>query len=529
MSKGRKRSNMAMTVNRRSILKSAAAVGALAVTSSGGILPAIAQESTSNKGGHFKLGVAAGATSDSLDPGTYTNTFTEVLGKSLHGYLTEIDADGKLTGEVAESWEASKDAKTWTFKLRQGVEFHNGKSLDADDVIASINYHRREESKSAAKSIVEAIDDIRADGPGAVVISLKNGNADFPYILEDFHLAIVPAKDGKADISGVGAGGYVLENIDYGVKGTAKRFANYWKTNAAWFDSIELLSIQDATARTNALTTGQIHVMERCDLKTVHLLERNKGLEIVSVGGTQHYTMPMHCDVSPFDNLDVRLALKYAIDRKQLLDTLLRGYGQLGNDHPIASTNRFFNKNLPQREYDPEKAKFHLKKAGLADLKVSLSASDAAFPGGVDAAVIYQQNAAKAGITINVVREPSDGYWNAVWLKKPFCLSQWAGRPTADWMFSQVYAADAAWNDSHWKNARFNELLLSARSELDDAKRLEMYSEMQTLCSDDGGAIIPVFANYVSALSRKVRHSKIASNWDLDGFRCTERWWFAEA
>ncbi|MES0056650.1 MULTISPECIES: ABC transporter substrate-binding protein [unclassified Mesorhizobium] len=529
MSKGRERSNMAMTVNRRSILKSAAAVGALAVTSSGGILPAMAQESTSNKGGHFKLGVAAGATSDSLDPGTYTNTFTEVFGKSLHGYLTEIDAEGKLTGEIAESWEASKDAKTWTFKLRQGVEFHNGKSLDADDVIASINYHHREESKSAAKSIVEAIDDIRADGPGAVVISLKNGNADFPYILEDFHLAIVPAKDGKADISGVGAGGYVLENIDYGVKGTAKRFANYWKTNAAWFDSIELLSIQDATARTNALTTGQIHAMERCDLKTVHLLERNKGLEIVSVGGTQHYTMPMHCDVSPFDNLDVRLALKYAIDRKQLLDTLLRGYGQLGNDHPIASTNRFFNKNLPQREYDPEKAKFHLKKAGLADLKVSLSASDAAFPGGVDAAVIYQQNAAKAGITIDVAREPSDGYWDAVWLKKPFCLSQWAGRPTADWMFSQVYAADAAWNDSHWKNARFNELLLSARSELDDAKRLEMYSEMQTLCSDDGGAIIPVFANYVSALSRKVGHSKIASNWDLDGFRCTERWWFAEA
>lgn len=529
MTKWGEHSNMRMTVNRRSILKSAAAVGALAITSSSGILPAIAQEAIPKKGGHFKLGVAAGGTSDTLDPATYNNAFTEVFGKSLHGYLMEIDADGKVHGELAESWEASKDAKTWTFKLRQGVEFHNGKSLDADDVIASINHHRGAESKSAAKSTVDAIDDMRADGPRTVVITLKNGNADFPYLLEDYHLAMVPAKDGKADVSGVGAGGYVLEAVDYGVKGTGKRFANYWKTNAAWFDSIELLVIQDATARTNALTTGQIHAMERCDLKTVHLLERNKNLEIVSIGGTQHYSMPMHCDVSPFDNPDVRLALKYAINRQQLLDTLLRGYGQLGNDHPIASTNRFFNKNLAQREYDPEKAKFHLKKAGLTDLIVNLSASDAAFPGGVDAAVIYQQNAAKSGITINVVREPSDGYWDNVWLKKSFCEGFWAGRPTADWMFSQAYAAGVPWNEAHWNNARFNELLASARSELDDAKRLEMYSEMQTLCNDDGGSIIPVFANYVSALSRKIGHNKIASNWDLDGFRCTERWWFAEA
>ncbi|MER9597294.1 ABC transporter substrate-binding protein [Mesorhizobium sp. M0244] len=527
MVKWGERSNMDM--NRRSILKSAAAVGALAVASSSGILPAIAQQATPKKGGHFKLGVAAGATSDTLDPATYAGSFTNVFGKTLHGCLTEVNAEGKLVGELAESWEGSKDAKTWTFKLRQGVEFHNGKSMNADDVVASINHHRGKDSKSAAKSIVDAIDDIRADGSGTVVVALKQGSVDFPFLVEEFHLAILPSKDGQVDLSGVGAGGYVLENFDPGIKGTAKRFANYWKTNAAWFDSVELLAIQDAAARTNALTTGQIHAIERCDLKTVHLLERNQGLEIVSIGGTQHYTMPMLCDVSPFDNKDVRLALKYAIDRQQLLDTLLRGYGQLGNDQPISASNRFFAKDLPQRQYDPEKAKFHLKKAGLSDLKVNLSASDAAFPGGVDAAVIFQQNAAKAGITINVVREPNDGYWDNVWLKKPFCQSYWAGRPTADWMFSQAFAADAIWNEGHWKNARFNELLIAARSEVDDAKRLQMYTEMQTICSDDGGVIIPVFANYVSALSKKVGHSKIASNWDLDGFRCTERWWFAEA
>ncbi|RUV60633.1 twin-arginine translocation signal domain-containing protein, partial [Mesorhizobium sp. M5C.F.Ca.IN.020.29.1.1] len=263
MSKWGKHSNPALTVSRRSVLKSAAAVGVLAVTSSGAILPMVAQESAPKRGGHFKLGIGAGDTSDSLDPATYTNAFTDLFGKTLHGYLTEIDADGNLNGELAESWDVSKDAKTWSFKLRKGVEFHNGKSLGAEDVIASINHHRGEQSKSAARTIVEPIDEVRADGPGTVVFALKDGNPDFPYLLEGFHLAIVPAKDGKADVSGVGAGGYVLDNIDYGVKGTAKRFANYWKSDAAWFDSFEALAIHDVTARTNALATGQIHAMER--------------------------------------------------------------------------------------------------------------------------------------------------------------------------------------------------------------------------------------------------------------------------
>ncbi|MER9890045.1 ABC transporter substrate-binding protein [Mesorhizobium sp. M0114] len=523
------RTNPAAGLSRRSVLKSAAAAGALAMASSSGIYNALAQESKPNKGGHFKIGIGAGATSDSIDPATYTNSFTECFGKTLHGYLTGIDADGKLNGELAESWDVSKDAKTWTFKLRKGAQFHNGKSLDAEDVLASINHHRGEQSKSGAKTIVDPIDDVRADGSGTVVFILKAGNADFPYLLEDFHLAIVPAKDGKADISGVGAGGYVLDNIDYGVKGTAKRFDNYWKSDAAWFDSFEALAIHDVTARTNALTTGQIHAMDRVDLKTVHLLERNKGLEILSIAGTQFYCAAMDCAAAPLDNADVRLALKYAVNRQQLLDTLLHGHGKLGNDHPIGSTNRFFAKDLPQRAYDPDKARFHLKKAGLADLKISLSAADAAFAGAVDAAEIYQQNGVKAGINIHVVREPSDGYWDTVWLKKLFYMSYWLGRPTADWMFSQGYAADAAWNQGHWKNDRFNELLVGARSELDDAKRLEMYTEMQSICRDDGGEIIPVFANNVSALSRKIGHTKIASNWDLDGFRCGERWWFAEA
>ena len=176
--------------------------------------------------------------------------------------------------------------------------------------------------------------------------------------------------------------------------------------------------------------------------------------------------------------------------------------------------------------FDPEKAKFYIKKAGMEDHTFNLHTAEAAFQGADDAAILYQEHAKKAGIKINVVREPDDGYWSNVWLKKPWCAVFWGGRPTEDMMFSTAYAADADWNDTYWKNPRFNELLVAARAELDEKKRRQMYVEMKSLVRDDGGVVVPMFAADLSAATDKIGHDKLAVNWELDGFRCAERWWF---
>ncbi|WP_454685388.1 ABC transporter substrate-binding protein [Ancylobacter moscoviensis] len=524
---GAKDTFLAWNPSRRDLLKTTAALGAAGAA--GGLLgPRGAfAASAPAKGGDFKLGIGSGSTSDSLDPGKYADNYMQCVGGALHNCLTEITNTGELVGEVAETWQASPDARTWTFKLRPGIVFHDGKSLKAEDVIASINHHRGPSSTSAAKSILDPIQELRADGDGVVVFTLASGNADFPYLVSDYHLAIMPSADGKVDpAKGVGCGGYVLKSFDPGVKTVVTRYPGYWKKDRAWFDSVEFLAIPDVVARTNALSTGAIHAMNRIDIKTAHLLERNKALEIYSVNGGQHYSLPMDTRAAPFDDNNIRTALKLAIDREVLLKTLLRGYGALGNDQPITPGYKFFYADLPQRAYDPDQARHYLKKAGVDTLKVNLSASDAAFAGAVDAATLFREQAAKAGIEINVVREPADGYWDNVWLKKPFCTSYWGGKPTADWALTIGYAADAAWNDTHWNNERFNQVLVAARAELDDAKRAQMYAELQRLLHDEGGAIIPVFANYTGAMSTRVGHDKLASNWDLDGLRAAERWWF---
>ncbi len=141
----------------------------------------------------------------------------------------------------------------------------------------------------------------------------------------------------------------------------------------------------------------------------------------------------------------------------------------------------------------------------MSDLKVDLHVADAAFQGAVDAGLLYSEDAAKAGITLNIVREPNDGYWSNVWLVKPFCACYWGGRPTEDWMFSTAYAKGAPWNDTHWANEGFNELLVQARAELDNDKRRDMYHEMQALCRDDGGTVVPMFSKLRHGHERECR------------------------
>jgi peptide/nickel transport system substrate-binding protein len=192
----------------------------------------------------------------------------------------------------------------------------------------------------------------------------------------------------------------------------------------------------------------------------------------------------------------VRLALKYAINREELVDKILRGYGKMGNDHPIPEFDPFYNNDLPQRSYDPDKAKFHLEKSGYSG-PLTLYIADAAFTGAVDAATLYREHAVNAGVDLVIQRVPEDGYWNETWMQQPFCGSYWGGRPTADLMLAVAYQSDAAWNESFWKREAFDKLLKEARGELDFEKRKEMYAELQRMIFEDGGEVIPMFNNYL--------------------------------
>lgn len=484
------------------------------------------------KGGSFRAGIGDGSTTDSLDPGTWNNAFSFLFGQAFFGAcLVEIDQKNAIRPNLAESIETDKGTTRWIFKLRRGLTFHNGKSLTAQDVVETVNFHRREGSKSSAKGLLAGVAEVATDGPETVIFTLKSGNADFPYVVSDYHLPILPAKKegGVEWEKGIGAGPFILESFQPGIKAVGKKNPNYHKPDLPYFDDVTLLSIIDVTARSTALTTGDIHFMDRCDLKTLDLLKRNPAIEIDNVTTFYQYHALMNTTVAPFDNVDVRLALKWSLDREDLLRKAVFGYGLVGNDNPIAPNTKFAVNPEPVYRQDPDKVKFHLKKAGLSTLKVDFSTSEAAFPTAVDTAVLMQEQASKTGIEINVVKEASDGYWDNVWMKKAFCMSYWGGRPTCDYAFTSQYTDDAAWNDTSWRtNARFNELVRAARPETDEAKRAALYAEAQQIIHDDGGLIVLMFPNVVEAHAKTIAHGDLNSNFGTDGGFLLERWWFTE-
>jgi peptide/nickel transport system substrate-binding protein len=479
-------------------------------------------------GGTFRVGLHDNNSADTHDPGTYLSIQQIVLAHTHRSYLTLINTDQTLGGDIASEWSATPDATEWTFRLRDNVMFHSGKKMTTDDVIASLNFHRGDAATSAAKALLADVTDIRAPDATTIVITLAGPNADLPWLLTDYHLAICPANDdGTIDWrSGDGTGPYRITEGDFGVGFSLERHDD-WHLEGAYFDDLEYLAINDPNARQTALVTGDVDAVTAIDLKTMALMQRNPQLIVENVPSGSAITMPMHCATAPFDDVRVRMALKLAMNREEIVEKIAFGAAMPGNDFHHSPAQPYYPEGLDQLSYDPDRARALLAEAGAEGISVDLSTTDSIFSGAVDMCVLYAEQARAAGININVVREPSDGYYSDVWLTKPFCAVAWGARPTPDVMYTLAYKDDAAWNESRWQNERFNELLMQGKSELDDAKRAEIYREMAVIARDDGGTIIPFFRNFVYGRRSNVQNTgELAASWEFDGARAASRWWF---
>jgi peptide/nickel transport system substrate-binding protein len=467
------------------------------------------------KGGLLRLGLAGAGPSDALDPVAYADTVMIVAGRGLFNGLIELAADGGLKPELATSWESKDGARSWIVSLRKGVKFSNGQEFAADDAIYSLNRHRGE--KSLAARDLKPIVEIKKLDKYQFQISLQAPDADFPYVLTDGRLLMTP--DGFKDWGKpIGTGGFTLDKFEPGVRIALKKSPDYWRAGEGRgnLDAAEITVLGENSERVNALVAGQVDVINRIDPRTVPLLQKTPRMEIVLAVSNWHPVMAMQCDKPPYDNPDVRLALKYATDRTQLLKYLVNGYGALGNDHPIPPNDPYFNKDLTQRKYDPDRAAFYLKRSGLVDPPIVLQSSEAAFDGATGLAALWAANAGKAGVKADVRKSPVEGFWESVWLKEPFVESYWRSGPAATQILANAYAAGAALNETHWKNDRFERLLADAKGETEEAKRKTYIWEMQSVLRDDGGAIIPFFRDWIDGHRDNVGGHSPHGGFELD-------------
>lgn len=498
-------------MNRRSFIGRASALG-LSAGAASTFLSTAANAAGPVMGGTIKVAVSGGSATDSLDPALSTNPTMATIIRMWAQPLLELSETGGLDPIIAEEFSASADARIWTFKIRKGISFSNGQPLTAEDVLATLERHAGEESKSGALGILRGIKDMRVDN-GDFVIELETPNADLPYLLTDYHLMIQPNGGKDNPTAAIGTGPYMIKEHEAGVRTVFERNPHAWLDGMGYAESVEILPINDDTARMSAIQSGQVHIANRVPPKIVGLISRAPGVNVHTRASPGHYVFIMHANTAPFDNNNFRMALKYGINRQEMVDKILFGYGSVGNDTPINASYPLYTA-MEQREYDPEKAASFYKASGHEG-PILLRTSDNSFPGAPDAAALFQQSLKGAGIDLEIKREPNDGYWSEVWNNKPFCTSYWSGRATQDAMFSTAYLSTADWNDTRFHNEQFDQLLIAARAELNEGTRTQMYADLNTILRDEGGLICPMFNDFIDATTDKVAGWGPSAGFDL--------------
>ena len=480
-----------------------------------------AQAQTPRKGGRIKVAGAASGVSDTLDPAKQANGTDYIRGFMFYNGLTYLD--GSLTPQPSLAEEfTSKDAKTWVFKLRKDVTFHDGKPLTPADVVFSIMRHKDPATASKAKVLADQIEQVTATGPNEVTFRLASPNADLPVILGTYHFHIV--KEGTTDFNaGIGTGPYKLKEFKPGVRSLVVRNDAYWKPGKPYLDEIEFVGIGDESARVNALLSGGMELVGSVNPRSVERVKGTPGYGIFVTQSGQYSDLVMRKDAGPGANPDFVLAMKYLFDREQMKKTIALDYAVVGNDQPIDPTNRFYFAGLPQRSFDLDKAKFHLQKSGVTG-KVPLVASPAALYS-VEMGLMLQQTAQRAGLELDLKRMPADGYWSNHWLNSQVGFGNVNPRPSADVLLTQFFQSGAAWNESRWKSEKFDQLLLASRAETDLAKRKQMYADMQTMIHQDAGIGIPLFLASVDGHTSKLKGLSPIPLGGLMGYNFAENVW----
>jgi peptide/nickel transport system substrate-binding protein len=461
----------------------------------------------------------------SVDPLINNNVADLMRLTTIYEKLVELDNGYQPIPVLAESWESDAAGSVWTFHLRKGVKWHDGRDFTAKDVVWTLKRVLDPKLESGAAATLSMLDPdkLEAVDNHTVRITTKSPTVELPILLSSKYTAMVPDGMNRETMQKkpVGTGPYMVDEFVTGPKFVAKRNPNYWKSGLPKAPCIELSGITESVARVAALQSGQADLLIFLEPSATATLKNDPRVKVMNSPGGSVMTLSMWVDTPPFDKQQVRQAMKLVVDRKKMVEAALLGIGAPGNDNPVPpnSPDAYRTDIIPR---DVEKAKQLLKEAGHPDgLSVDLYTSES-ISTMVPIAQLYQQMAADAGIKVNIIMSPADSYWNEIWLKRPFITSTWGGRPTAE-ALSIAYLTKAQFPETHWYRKDYDALIVKANGTVDPAERRKIFQQAQKLLAEEGGVIVPAFAS-VSAAMRKdcsgYEPNNNVNNNDFSGFHC---------
>jgi peptide/nickel transport system substrate-binding protein len=507
-------------LTRADLLRRAAAGGAVILGSSALGESAMAgiqavDAATPKRGGTFRIGVSGGSAKDFIDGQNIVTRPDQA--RIVTGWETLVGFDSKFKlafNGLAESIEHNKKGDVWTIRVRSGIEFHNGKTLGAADVIYSlqrlINPKLGLFGGAALKSINP--NGMKKLDKRTVRLTLKQVDGTILDALGQYIAGVVPVGYSPNAVGAakpnIGTGPYKLQSFTPGQQSVHVRNANYWRSGQPYFDKVIIIDFPDDTARVNALLGGQVDAITDVPPAQVAVVNNHSGTHVLESPSAAWTPICMRVDAAPFDDVRVRQAMRLIANRPQMVQQALSGHGHIGNDL-YAPFDEAFASDLPQRVQDIAKAKSLLKAAGADGLTVDLQSSNGAL-GMNEGAQVFAQQAKAAGVTINVKILDSGAFYGDQYLKWPMSTDFWGSRN----YLSQVAAGSlptSPYNETHWPDAKDNSFLSlynQALRTVDRTKQKTILHEMQKLEYDNGGYIIWGFSTLLDGYGTKVKGLK---------------------
>jgi peptide/nickel transport system substrate-binding protein len=468
------------------------------------VLPERARTGTPHTGGELRIARPPASNAETLDPASSLSAY-EYLG-ALYNRLTRIGRDGEVEPDLADDWDVSDDALRWTFRIRDGVYFHDGRPCTARDAAYTIRRLLDPDLASPQYGVLAPLlepSGVSAADERTLVLDLLAPNAELPSLLTGYNCYVVPEDSADSiGASGIGTGPFRLESFRAAGRGRIVANDDHW-AGPPVLDSVAFFSIADQQARTNALLADQVDLLSQTNLDfvTARVVNAADRTTIARVRNGQWYTIPMLTTMEPFDDPDVRRAMKLAYDPQRVLDVAAQGAGDLGNDNPVPPDSPVW---LDYRlERDPDQARALMRDAGYEGLTIDMYTSDYD-PVFTPMAVAFADSVAEAGITVNIRNASSDSYYSNVWMQQPLMATYWyTGRP-ADQLLNQIFRGGSPYNETAWSDDTFDGILDDARAELDADRRATLYQDAQQYIVDHSGSITPMFADRLVGLSRNV-------------------------
>jgi peptide/nickel transport system substrate-binding protein len=424
---------------------------------------------------------------------------------AVYNRLVDIDDEFNVIPELATEWSVSDDGKTWTFKLREGVKFHDGSDFDSADVVYTFKRLLDPAQGFGSTAVLQFMDanGIAAPDAHTVTFTTPDPVAEFPVLISNKFTNIVAEGATHEDLrlKGNGTGPFMQEQFEPNAPvRILRKNPNYWDAGLPKADCIRVTVAQEPVAAVSAIKAGQVDLVLNVDPSVITALKDDPNVELLETGASNSMTISMWIDTPPFDDIKVRQALKMVVDRQAMLDTVLLGFGEVGADSPVPLPSPAAHVSEAPAQ-DIEGAKKLLAEAGHPDgLSFDLFTAEGV-PGMVRMAQVFAEMAKPAGFNINVVVTPAESFWDEVWLKKSIVTSAWSMRPPGEGL-AVAYTQDAKWPETHWSRPEYDALLLKANTTVDTDQRNALYKEAGKMLADEGGVIIPMFVHQVLALRK---------------------------